>query len=161
MSLHLLTVIILYGITEIIKFDVGFVIERGFIESTQGRCTRALIHPSLITRLRRMGDVPMSGSQEKSPHKLPVPLLKQKDGSSQDSNEESKEEREAATEEEESNEEETTHPRLHKLITDLASSTLKELIEYKKRNHALHMENAKLTARQEVLTPRQQMQVDG
>ena len=49
-SLHLSTVtrdktIMLYAIVQGIKFDVGNVIERGIIESTQGRCTRALIHP--------------------------------------------------------------------------------------------------------------------
>ena len=86
-SLHLSTftndkAIILYAIMEDIKFDVGYVIERGIIESTQRRCTRALIHPSLITLLCKMVDVPMSESEEKSPHKLPVPFLKKKNGSS-------------------------------------------------------------------------------
>ena len=50
---HLSTVtrdktILLFTIVQGIKFDVGHVIKRGIIESTQGRCTRALIHPSLI-----------------------------------------------------------------------------------------------------------------
>ena len=55
-SLHLSTVtkdmaILLYTMTKGFQFDIGSVIERGFIESTQGRCTGALIHPSLITQL--------------------------------------------------------------------------------------------------------------
>ena len=63
-SLHLLTVtrdktILLYAIVQDIKFDVGHVIERVIIESTQGQCTRALIHPSLITQLCRLAEVPM------------------------------------------------------------------------------------------------------
>ena len=89
-SLHLSTVtkdkaILLYAIEKDIKFDVGYVIERGIIKSTQGRCTGAPIHPSWITLLYRMAEVPMSDSDEKSLHKLPVPLPKKKDCSSQDS----------------------------------------------------------------------------
>ena len=53
-NLHLTTVtkdktILLYAITQGIKFDVEHVIERGIIESAHGRRTGALIHPSLIT----------------------------------------------------------------------------------------------------------------
>ena len=40
--------ILLYAMTKGFQFDIGSVIERRFIESTQGRCTRNLIHPSLI-----------------------------------------------------------------------------------------------------------------
>ena len=55
-NLHLTTVtkgktILLYAITQAIKFNVQHVIERGIIESTHGHCTRALIRPSLITQL--------------------------------------------------------------------------------------------------------------
>ena len=55
-TLHLSTVskdktILLYAMTKGFQFDIGFVIERGLIESTHGRCTEALIHPSLITQL--------------------------------------------------------------------------------------------------------------
>ena len=49
-NLHLTMVtkdktLLLYVIVQGIKFNVGHVIEGGIIESTQGRCTRALIHP--------------------------------------------------------------------------------------------------------------------
>ena len=60
------------------EFDVGNVIERGIIESTQGRCTKALIHPSLITQLCRPAKVPMHESEEKSTHRLPMPFSKTK-----------------------------------------------------------------------------------
>ena len=64
LSLHLSTItkdkaILLYAIVKDIKFDVGYVIERGIIELTQGRCTEALIHSFLITLLCRMAEVPM------------------------------------------------------------------------------------------------------
>ena len=42
-------VILLYSMTKGFHFDIGSVIERGLIESIQGRSTGALIHPSLIT----------------------------------------------------------------------------------------------------------------
>ena len=50
-SLHLSTMtkdktILLYATTKGLQF-----IERGLIESTHGRCTGVLIHPSLITEL--------------------------------------------------------------------------------------------------------------
>ena len=53
-TLHLSTVtedktIVLYAMTKGFQFDIGSVIERGLIESTHGRFTWALIHPSLIT----------------------------------------------------------------------------------------------------------------
>ena len=49
-NLHLSMVIkdktiLLYVITQGIKFNVGHVIERGIIELTHGSCTGALIHP--------------------------------------------------------------------------------------------------------------------
>ena len=55
-SLHLSTVtkdktILLYAMTKGFQFDIGTVIERGLIESTHERCTGALIHPSMITKL--------------------------------------------------------------------------------------------------------------
>ena len=55
-SMHLSTVtkdraILLYAMTKGFQFDIGSVIERRLIESTQGRCMGALIHPSLITQL--------------------------------------------------------------------------------------------------------------
>ena len=53
-SMHLSIVmkdraILLYAMITGLQFDIGSVIERGLIESTQGRCTGAMIHPSLIT----------------------------------------------------------------------------------------------------------------
>ena len=63
---------------------MGHVIDRGIIESTQVQCNRALIHPSLITHLCRLAEVPKLESEEKSPHKLPMPLPKAKNGSSDD-----------------------------------------------------------------------------
>ena len=88
-SLHLSTVtrdktILLYTIMQGIKFDVDNVIEKGIIESTQGRCTGARIHPSLITRLYWLAEVPMHEPEEKSTHRLPVPLLKIKHGDAYD-----------------------------------------------------------------------------
>ena len=49
-NLHLTMVtknktILLYAITQGIKFDVGHVIERRLIDSTKGHCTGAVIHP--------------------------------------------------------------------------------------------------------------------
>ena len=72
--------IMLFGIVQGIKFDVGHVIKRGIIEPTQGRCTRALIHPPLITQLCRLAEVSMLESKEKSPNRLPVLLPKIKNG---------------------------------------------------------------------------------
>ena len=84
-SLHLFIVtrdktILLYAIIQGSKFDVVHVIERGIIESTQGRCTGALIHPSLITQLCHLAEVPMLESEEKSHHRLPLSFPKSKDG---------------------------------------------------------------------------------
>ena len=84
-SLHLSIVtrdktILLYAIVHDIKFDVGHVIEREIIESTQGRCTGALIHPSLITQLCRLAEVSMLEFEEKSPYRILVPLPKAKNG---------------------------------------------------------------------------------
>ena len=82
-NLHLSTIIrdktiLLYAIVQSIKFDVRNVIERGIIESTHGRCTGALIYPSLITQLCQLVEVPMHESEEKSTHRLPMSLLKTK-----------------------------------------------------------------------------------
>ena len=72
-NLHLTTVtkdktIFLYAITEGIKFDVEHIIERGLIESTHGRCTGALIYPSLITQLCCIVEVPYLESEKKVRH---------------------------------------------------------------------------------------------
>ena len=53
---------------------------------------RALIHPSLIILLCKLAEVPMLESEEKSPHKLSMPLPKKKDNSSQDMDEATEEE---------------------------------------------------------------------
>ena len=68
-SLHLSIVtkdktILLYAMTKGFQFDLGMIIERGLIESTHGRCTGALIHPSLITQLCRSAGVLMLDSEE-------------------------------------------------------------------------------------------------
>ena len=68
-SLHLSTVtndktILFYAMTKGFQFDVGTVIERRLIESTHGRCTGALIHPSLITQLCQSAGVPMLDFEE-------------------------------------------------------------------------------------------------
>ena len=68
-SLHFSTimkdrVILLYAMTTGLQFHIGSVIERGLIESTQGRCTGALIHPSLITQLCRLAGVQKMESEE-------------------------------------------------------------------------------------------------
>ena len=76
--------ILLCVIVHGIKFDISNVIEREIIESTQGLCTGALIHPSLITRLCWLIEVPMHESEEKSTHKLPMPLSKIKHGDVED-----------------------------------------------------------------------------
>ena len=95
-NLHLSTVtkdktILLYAIIHVIKFNVGHVIESGIIESTQGRCTGALIHPSLITQLCRAIEVPMLESEEKSQNRLPLMLSKAKNGVPDGMDEEEKE----------------------------------------------------------------------
>ena len=68
-SPHLNTVtkdktVLLYAMTKGFQFDVETVIEQGLIKSTHGRCTGALIHPSLITQLCRSVGVPMLDSEE-------------------------------------------------------------------------------------------------
>ena len=68
-SLHLSIVtkdraIVLYAMTNGFQFDIGSIIERGLTESTQGRCTGALIHPSLITQLCRLVEVLILDSEE-------------------------------------------------------------------------------------------------
>ena len=84
--------ILLYAIVQGIKFDVSHALESRIIESTQGHCIGALIHPSLITQ--RATEVPMLESKEKSYHQLPLTLPKSKDGAPNDMNEE---EEDAAT----------------------------------------------------------------
>ena len=84
-NLHLTTVtkdktILLYAITHGIKFYVGHVIERTLIDSTQGRCTETLIHPSFITQLCRIVEVPMLESEEKPHHRILLSLPKSKVG---------------------------------------------------------------------------------
>ena len=69
--------ILLYAMTKGFQFDIGSVIERGLIESTQGRCTRALILPSLITQLCRLVEVLMLDSEEQEQQCLPIPLPKE------------------------------------------------------------------------------------
>ena len=83
--------ILLYAITQGIKFDVGHIIEKEIIESTQGHCTRALIHPSIITQLCRVAEVLMLESEEKSHHRLPLSLPKSKDGASDNMEDEDEE----------------------------------------------------------------------
>ena len=68
-TMHLSTVtkdktIVLYAMTKGFQFDIGSVIKKGLIELTQGICTGALIHPSLITQLCRLAEVPMLDSEE-------------------------------------------------------------------------------------------------
>ena len=78
--------ILLYAIVQGIKFDVSHALESMIIESTQGHCIKALIHPSLITQ--RASELPMLEYEEKSYHRLPLTLPKSKDGATDDMNEE-------------------------------------------------------------------------
>ena len=92
-TLHLSTItkektILHYAMTQGFQFDIGSVIERGLIESTQRRCTRALIHPSLITQLCQLAEVPILDSDEQVQQRLPIPLPKEKFESLGDSEEE-------------------------------------------------------------------------
>ena len=101
-SLHLSTVTkdratLLYAMTKGFQCDIGYFIEQGLIESTQGRCTGALIHPSLITQLCRLVEVPMLDFEEQVQQRLPIPLPKAKFGSPSDSKEETDEDAPAAT----------------------------------------------------------------
>ena len=66
--------ILLYTMILGFKFDIESVIERGLIESTQGQCTGALIHPSLITQLCQLAEVRMLDSKEQVQQRLPIPL---------------------------------------------------------------------------------------
>ena len=70
--------ILLYAMTKGFQFDIGSVIQRGLIESTQGRCTGALIHPSLITQLCRLAEVLMLDSEEQVQQRLPILISTQK-----------------------------------------------------------------------------------
>ena len=101
-TLHLSTVmkdktILLYTMTKGFQFDIGSIIERVLIESTQERCTGALIHPSLITQLCRLAEVPMLDSEEQVQQLLPIPLPKAKFGSPGDLDEETDEDDAVAT----------------------------------------------------------------
>ena len=101
-TLHLSTVtkdktILLYAMTKDFQFDVGSIIEQGLIKSTQGRCTGALIHPSLITQLCQLAKVPMLDSEEQVQQRLSIPLPKAKFGSLGDSDGETDEDSPAAT----------------------------------------------------------------
>ena len=89
--------ILLYATTKGFQFDIGSVLEWGLIESTQGRCIGALIHPSLITQLCRMAKVPMLNSKEQVQQRLPIPLPKAKFGSPSDSDEETDDDAAIAT----------------------------------------------------------------
>ena len=88
--------ILLYAMTQGFKYDIMFVIERGLIESTQERCTRALIHPSLITQLCQLVEVSMSDSEVQVQQRLPIPLPKAKFGILGDSEEEADDDAAAA-----------------------------------------------------------------
>ena len=95
-TMHLSTVtkdktILLYTMTKGFKFDIESVIKKGLIESTQGQCTGTLIHPSLITRLCQLAEVPMLDSKEQVQQRLPIPLPKAKYGSPGGSEEEADE----------------------------------------------------------------------
>ena len=92
-SLHLSTMtkdktILLYAMIKGFQFDIGMVIERGLIESTHGRCTGGLIHPSLIIELCRSARVLMLDSEEQVQQRLPIPLPRVKFGSLDESNDE-------------------------------------------------------------------------
>ena len=92
-SLHLSTVtkdktILLYAMTKGLQFDIGMVIERGLIETTHGRCTGALIHPSLITRLCRSAGVQMLDFEEQVQQRLPILLPRVKFESPDESSDE-------------------------------------------------------------------------
>ena len=101
-SLHLSTVtkdktILLYSMTKEFQLDVRMVIEQGLIESTQGRCTGALIHPSLITQLCRSAGVLMLDSEEQVQQCLPIPLPRVKFGSPDEFDDETDDDVPAAT----------------------------------------------------------------
>ena len=101
-SLHLSTVtkdktILLYAMTKGLQFDIGTVIELGLIESTHGRCTSALIHPSLITELCRTAGVQMLDSEEQVQQRLPIPLPRVKFGSPDESDDETDDDAPTAT----------------------------------------------------------------
>ena len=101
-TLHLSTVmkdktILLYAMTQGFKFDIRSVIKMGLFDSTQGRCTGALIHSSLITQLCRLAKVPMMDSEEQVQQRLPIPLPKEKFGSLGDSDEETDDDDAATT----------------------------------------------------------------
>ena len=92
-TLHLSTVmkdktILLYAMTKGFQFDIGTIIERGLIESTHGRYTRALIHPSLITQLCQSIGVPMLDSKEQVQQRLSIPLPRVKFRSPNESDDE-------------------------------------------------------------------------
>ena len=89
--------ILFYAMTQGFKFNIGSVIERGLIESTQGRCTGALIHPSLITQLCRQAKVPMLDYEEQVQQRLPIPLAKAKFESPGDLDEKTNDDTAAAT----------------------------------------------------------------
>ena len=76
--------IFLYAMTQGFQFDIGSVIERVLIESTQGRCTEALIDPSPFTQLCRLAEVPILDFEEQVQQGLLIPLPKAKFGSSGD-----------------------------------------------------------------------------
>ena len=91
-TLHLSTntknkMILLYAMTKGFQFDIRSVTEWELIESTQWRCTEALIHPSLIAQLCRLAEVSMLDSEEQVQQRLPIPLPKVKFGSPGNSDE--------------------------------------------------------------------------
>ena len=101
-ALHLSTVtkdktILLYAMTKGFQFDIGPVIEMGLIKSTHGRCTGALIYPSLITQFCQMAEVRMLDAEEQVQQNLPIPLPKAKFRSLGDSDEETDEDAPTAT----------------------------------------------------------------
>ena len=70
--------ILLYAIHNDIKFDVGHVIDSSVLESTNGRCIRALTHASLVTMICKLAGVRMIESEEQCPPLIPLPLPKTK-----------------------------------------------------------------------------------
>ena len=80
--------ILLYAMTKGFQFDIGTVIERGLIESTNERCTGALIHPSLITQLCRSARVSMLDFEEQVQQRVSILLPRVKFWSPNESDDE-------------------------------------------------------------------------
>ena len=146
-----------YAILNGYKFNMGDVIECPILESKN---SKAILHPSLITKICLMAGVDISESEEKCPPMTTLLLPKEKQGSSPSrptvshSVDDSRDDGEGEVVSEDSNseeeEEEPTHEgieHIRNMASDMAKVQFEEYTNYRRRNAKLHLDISKVMDR--------------